>query len=117
MEHVHVYQVELFVTENASIQPSIPQIAVHAAKAAQQGCTAITDNAHVLESGRSVMEPASTQISMIRIVAHAGIVVLQAHPASMELAKKLRENIENPDTILVKKMRIRIRKFDISLLR
>ncbi len=99
MGHVHVYQVRLFVTENASIQPSTPQIAVHAAKAAPQGCTAITDNAHVQESGLSVMEPASTQISMIRIVAHAGIVVLQVQPASMELAKKFKENIENPDDV------------------
>ncbi len=102
MEHVHVYQVELFATENASIQPSIPQIAVHAAKAAPQGCTAITGNAHVREGKCCVMGPASTQISMIRIVDHAGIVVLQAQPASMELAKKFREDIEDLVTILVK---------------
>ena len=99
MEHVHVYQVKLFVTENASIRPSTPQIAVHAAKAAPQGCTAITDNAHVQESERPVMGPASTQISMTRIVVHAGIVALQVQPASMELAKKFRENIENPDGV------------------
>lgn len=96
MEHAHVYQVKLFATENVSTQPLTPQIAVHVEIAVLQGCIASTENAHVRESERSVMEPASILISMIRIVAHAGIVVLQAHIVLMELAKKFKENIENP---------------------